>query len=252
MHFSPKKRPSAISDTAPASKGPCRQPEAFNSSSSLIEGARTLDYLASFSQKRRLCDEMASFSAKDVWKRMADEYCCPFEELHRVAMPEKETQLFLEKISGGDLSFFRGKRVLELGCGASDVNVIAEASPILCRFMHECGAIVEGADIRTQGPEKFKAYALDLAKSGALDFLPTNSFDFVFCLNLIDFGSHSSLRNSPKIFRLGRDEHSRICGELRKQTERLLAKEGIFVFSYEFEVAAMKKDRNGFLDYYQL
>jgi ubiquinone/menaquinone biosynthesis C-methylase UbiE len=72
------------------------------------------------------------------------------------------------------LGNIKGKSILDYGCGTGTFS----------RFLHSKGAIVTGVDVsenmievaKKNNPDGISYYAIS---SGALDFLPANSFDFV-------------------------------------------------------------------------
>jgi 2-polyprenyl-3-methyl-5-hydroxy-6-metoxy-1,4-benzoquinol methylase len=106
------------------------------------------------------------------------------------------------------LGDIKGKSVLDYGCGTGTFS----------RFLHSKGAIVTGVDVsknmievaKKNNPDGISYYAIS---SGALDFIPASSFDFVvsnFVLCTISSGEEILL--------------------ILRQIQRILNKDGSFIF----------------------
>jgi SAM-dependent methyltransferase len=89
-------------------------------------------------------------------------------------------------------SALHGLRVLDIGCGSSFNTAEVDAnrglwSPWFLRACAELGANGVGIDIGDNYDEEpFTFYQVDLRQTGALDFLPSASFDFIHCTNLFN------------------------------------------------------------------
>lgn len=132
----------------------------------------------------------------------------------------------------GELDFVRGKRILDLGCGATIPKIDNEKTiplsdreqnptsrqfePWLSRILKELGAEPVGIDAGNLEGEQFEHYNIDLSQPGALNILPDHSFDAINMWSLLD---------SPAL-RLGPKEKRRMRKELEQQKQRLLKKDG--------------------------
>jgi hypothetical protein len=129
----------------------------------------------------------------------------------------------------GSLSAVRSRRVLDLACGSSSSRSpvtgrrTSAFEPWMCRLLLELGAEPVGVDLGDLVGEAFEHYALDLGVPGALDVLPSASFDAV---------QDSRLFGSPE-FRgsYGPVEAQRVRREIRRQERRLLRPGGILIHS---------------------
>jgi hypothetical protein len=72
--------------------------------------------------------------------------------------------------------------------------------------------------------ESFTHYRVDLGETGALDFLPSHSFDAVQDSRL--FGSPEFTAQFPNP-----DDRLRVAREIRRQEQRLLREDGIVIHS---------------------
>jgi hypothetical protein len=147
----------------------------------------------------------------------------------------------------GMLSGARGKRILDIACGSnssrapsglyintpfgetrirlrSQRGYTAQFEPWFCRMLLELGADPVGIDFGDLKGEAFEHYAADLGVPGALDFLPSHSFDGVQDSRL--FGSPEFTAQFPR--QAGRLQVAR---ELRRQEKRLLKPGGIVIHS---------------------
>lgn len=129
----------------------------------------------------------------------------------------------------GSLSAVRSRRILDLACGSnSSRSPVTERrtslfEPWMCRLLLELGAEPVGVDLGDLAGEAFEYHALDLGLPGALDLLPSASFDAV---------QDSRLFGSPE-FRAayGPAEAKRVRREIRRQERRLLRSGGILIHS---------------------
>lgn len=130
----------------------------------------------------------------------------------------------------GGLEKARGKYILDLGCGSTcnqdDPDYFA---PWLCRALQELGAHVIGIDIESQAKsEKFTSHVVDLSKPGALNFLPSVSFDAVNFNLMMDSPSfEATLRESARLKKITYEEEEvRFQIEMARQLIRLLKDDG--------------------------
>ena len=128
----------------------------------------------------------------------------------------------------GALSTIRGQTVLDLACGSNSSRspvtgrVTAEFEPWMCRLLVELGAQPVGIDIGDLDGEVFEHHRVDLAFAGALDFLPTESFDAIH---------ESRLFGSPEFRAAHGRATERIRREIHRQERRLLRPGGILIHS---------------------
>lgn len=119
----------------------------------------------------------------------------------------------------------KGKRILDLGCGAetnhdhsgTGLNMFR---PWFARALHILGAKVLGVDIKDLSSEPFKSLCLDLSIPGSLDQLPDRSFDAV---NMKSLGDSPTFERSIVLRGLERET---VVMELLYQTLRLLKPDG--------------------------
>jgi hypothetical protein len=88
----------------------------------------------------------------------------------------------------------------------------------------ELGADAVGVDIGDLEGEAFEHYTVDLGRIGALDFLPSHSFDGLQDSRL--FGSPEFTAVFPE-----RSQRLSIMEEIKRQERRLLKKGGIVIHS---------------------
>jgi hypothetical protein len=130
--------------------------------------------------------------------------------------------------SFGPLSTIRGQAVLDIACGSSSSRSpvtglpTAEFEPWMCRLLVELGARPVGIDIGDLAGEAFAHHRVDLGLPGALDFLPTGSFDAVH---------ESRLFGSPEFRAAHGRATERIRREIHRQERRLLRLGGILIHS---------------------
>jgi hypothetical protein len=146
----------------------------------------------------------------------------------------------------GRLSNIHGKRILDIACGSNTskapssiyINTpfgekrigrptkgyTAQFEPWFCRMLLELGAYPVGIDLGDLQREAFEHYRVDLGQKGALDFLPSHSFDAV---------QDSRLFGSPEFTAQFSDPADRlkVATEIRSQERRLLKAGGRVIHS---------------------
>jgi hypothetical protein len=145
-----------------------------------------------------------------------------------------------------ELRQLRKQRVLDIACGSNSsklpgslyVNTpFGEVSlgktnkgytslfePWFCRILLALEADPIGIDFGDLDGEMFEHYHVDLGKPGALDFLPSDSFDGIQDSRL--FGSPEFTAQFPR-----KADRYAIAREIRRQEERLLKPTGIIIHS---------------------
>ena len=146
----------------------------------------------------------------------------------------------------GELSSLSRKSILDIACGSNTskapaslyVNTpfgeltIGRASqgytalfePWFCRIVLELGAEPVGLDFGDLDSEAFHHYRVDLGKTGALDFLPDQSFDAIQDSRL--FGSPEFTAQFPNPA-----DRLNVAREIRRQERRLLKPGGVIIHS---------------------
>lgn len=147
----------------------------------------------------------------------------------------------------GSLSNVKGKRILDLACGSNTSKApssiyinspfgeerignsntegyTAQFEPWFCRILLELRADPVGIDLGDLESEAFEHYAVDLGLEGALNFLPSHSFDAV---------QDSRLFGSPEFTAQFPDHADRlqVAREIRRQEQRVLKPDGIVIHS---------------------
>ncbi len=128
----------------------------------------------------------------------------------------------------GSLEQVRGKRILDIASGSNSSRSpdtgkrTAAFEPWFCRLLLELGADPVGVDSGDLDGERFEHHRLDLGRPGALDLLPSASFDGV---------QDSRLFGSPEFRSAYPDpgEHARVKAEIRRQERRLLKPGGVLI-----------------------
>jgi hypothetical protein len=126
------------------------------------------------------------------------------------------------------VSAIRGQAVLDIACGSntsrSPVTGLrtAEFEPWMCRLLLELGARPVGIDIGDLAGEAFEHHRVDLGVPGALDFLPSASFDAIH---------ESRLFGSPEFRAAYARASDRIRREIHRHERRLLRPGGILIHS---------------------
>jgi len=147
----------------------------------------------------------------------------------------------------GRLSLAQGKRILDLACGSNTskapssiyINTpfgekririsktekyTTQFEPWFCRILLALGAHPIGIDLGDLESEAFEHYRVDLGQGGALDFLPSHSFDAIQDSRL--FGSPEFTSQFPK-----EADRLRVAREIGRQEQRLLKPGGIVIHS---------------------
>src|SRR3990172_8252602 len=146
----------------------------------------------------------------------------------------------------GRLSNIHGKRILDIACGSNTskapssiyINTpfgemtigratkgyTAQFEPWFCRMLLELGGHGVGIDLGDLEREAFEHYRVDLGQKGALDFLPSHSFDAIQDSRL--FGSPEFTVQFPN-----QADRLRVAQEIRRQERRLLMVDGILIHS---------------------
>ncbi len=199
----------------------------------------TLSKLAKDGRDRDLiANAITALDAKyDLSKKIAKEP--GVEEITKQLMGRLESAF-------GSVSNVQGKRILDLACGSNTskapaslyINTpfgemtigrptkgyTAQFEPWFCRMLLELGAHPVGIDFGNLDGEAFEHYRVDLGQKGALDFLPSHSFDAV---------QDSRLFGSPEFTTQFPDSADRlkVAAEIRSQERRLLKAGGRVIHS---------------------
>jgi hypothetical protein len=144
------------------------------------------------------------------------------------------------------LSEIEGKVILDIACGSTTSRApallyldtpfgsarlgkksreyAAQFEPWFCRMLLELGTNPVGVDFGDLDDEAFTHYHVDLGQAGALDFLPSLSFDAV---------QDSRLFGSPEFTAQFPDQVDRlkVAQEIRRQERRLLKADGFIIHS---------------------
>ena len=175
---------------------------------------KIIDYSAGFDiplKFRILSDELLS-SVDAVMKQKYANY-----EKDGVAVVMRQLPYVLFALKGD----VKGKVVVDLGCGSRKAkdNLLSNYEPWLCRILHEAGVMVIGVDAYDSS-EEFRFYVKDL-------FL-----DKVDRIADVDVVHCSSLFDSPTLLhKHGIDAGARLKEKLILQCERVLRKDGVFLFA---------------------
>jgi hypothetical protein len=129
----------------------------------------------------------------------------------------------------GLLGDVRGKRILDIACGSNSSRSpvtgrrTTQFEPWMCRLLQELGAQPVGVDMGDLEGETFEHLRVDLGIPGALDHLPSASFDAV---------QDSRLFGSPEFqAAYGTRNVERVRHEIWRQEGRLLRPGGILIHS---------------------
>lgn len=131
-------------------------------------------------------------------------------------------------VAFGRLSAASGLTVLDIACGSGSSRSpltglpTAEFEPWMCRLLLALGAHPVGLDIGDLADEAFEHHRVDLGVPGALDFLPTGSFDAIH---------ESRLFGSPEFRAAHGPTADRVRREIHRQERRLLRPGGILIHS---------------------
>jgi len=157
----------------------------------------------------------------------------------------------------GSLTNVKGKRILDIACGsntskapssiyidtpfgekrishADTEGYTAQFEPWFCRVLLQLGAHPVGIDFGNLEGEAFEHYRVDLGQKGALDFLPSHSFDAV---------QDSRLLGSPEFTAQFPDPADRlkVAAEIRRQERRLLKAGGRVIHSDAEELTGRRQ-----------
>jgi hypothetical protein len=146
----------------------------------------------------------------------------------------------------GRLSNIQDKRILDIACGSNTskapssvyINTpfgemtigratqgyTAQFEPWFCRMLVELDANPVGIDFGDLAREVFEHYRVNLGQKGALDFLPSHSFDAVQDSRL--FGSPEFTAQFPN-----QADRLKVAQEIRRQEQRLLKADGLIIHS---------------------
>ncbi len=146
----------------------------------------------------------------------------------------------------GRLSNIQDKRILDIACGSntskapasvyintpfgemtigrSTQGYTAQFEPWFCRMLVELDANPVGIDFGDLAREAFEHYRVNLGQKGALDFLPSHSFDAVQDSRL--FGSPEFTAQFPN-----QADCLKVAQEIRRQEQRLLKADGLIIHS---------------------
>jgi hypothetical protein len=164
-------------------------------------------------------------------ERLNDRY-----DLGRKIAREPELASILEEFIGrlerafGSLDGVRGKRILDIASGSNSSRSPATGKrtalfePWFARLLLELGAEPVGLDGGDLDGEQFEHHRVDLGRAGALDFLPSASFDGVQDSRL--FGSPEFRKAYPR-----RRDLERVKAEIARQERRVLKPDGVVIHS---------------------
>ena len=148
--------------------------------------------------------------------------------------------------SFGRLTDIQNKGILDIACGSNTSKApaslhidtpfgemkigrprkgyTAQFEPWFCRILFELGANPVGIDFGDLEHEAFAHYHVDLGQEGALDFLPSRSFDAIQDSRL--FGSPEFTAQFPN-----QADRLKVAQEISRQEQRLLKIGGIIIQS---------------------
>ncbi|HEX7491203.1 MAG TPA: hypothetical protein VF337_05830 [Candidatus Limnocylindrales bacterium] len=124
------------------------------------------------------------------------------------------------------LADIEGRTVLDIACGSnssrSPITGLRTPAfePWMCRLLAALGARPVGLDIGDLERERFEHHVVDLGVAGAMDFLPTASFDAIH---------ESRLFGSPEFRSMYGGDADRVRAEITRQEARLLKAGGVLV-----------------------
>lgn len=128
----------------------------------------------------------------------------------------------------GSLAAIRGQLILDIACGSNSSRSPVTGrrtvafEPWMCRLLAALGARPIGLDIGDLDREQFEHHHVNLGIPGALDFLPSASFDAIH---------ESRLFGSPEFRAVYGAAYDRVRAEITRQEARLLKPEGILIYS---------------------
>ena len=131
--------------------------------------------------------------------------------------------LAIEKLTGRSI---KDLRILDLGCGASEVNsntlrprLDGDYKPWFCRAIHCLGGKIIGVDMGDLSQERFTAYNVDLSEPDSLKYILDQS---------IDVATAIAFFNSPSMPKRG---FQTIKTNILNQLERIVVPEGFLLIS---------------------
>jgi hypothetical protein len=134
----------------------------------------------------------------------------------------------------GSLAAIRDQVVLDIACGSNSSRSPVTGrrtvafEPWMCRLLAALGARPVGLDIGDLERERFEHHHVDLGVPGALDFLPSASFDAIH---------ESRLFGSPEFRSVYGPASDRVRAEITRQEARLLKPGGILIHSDAYDRA---------------
>jgi SAM-dependent methyltransferase len=126
----------------------------------------------------------------------------------------------------GSLVAIEGQVVLDIACGSNSSSSPVTGrrtvafEPWMCRLLAALGARPVGLDIGDLERERFEHHRVDLGASGAMDFLPSASFDAIH---------ESRLFGSPEFRSAYGGAADRVRAEITRQEARLLKPGGVLI-----------------------
>jgi hypothetical protein len=184
----------------------------------------------------------------NIIKALDGRYDLSAKVAHEPGVEQIITQLIGRLLSAfGSTAAVKGKRILDIACGSNTSEApsfvfvdtpfgeqrvgiphveghTAQFEPWLCRILLELESHPVGVDLGDLEGEAFEHYKVDLGQPGALDFLPSHSFDAVQDSRL--FGSPEFTAQFPN-----RADRLRIADEIVRQERRLLRRDGVVIHS---------------------
>ena len=134
----------------------------------------------------------------------------------------------------GSLAAIRDQVILDVACGSNSSRSpitgrrTVAFEPWMCRLLAALGARPVGLDIGDLDRERFEHHHVDLGVPGALDFLPSASFDAIH---------ESRLFGSPEFRSAYGGDYGRVRAEITRQEARLLKPGGILIHSDAYDPA---------------
>ncbi|MFI5259973.1 MAG: hypothetical protein ACHQ01_10260 [Candidatus Limnocylindrales bacterium] len=132
----------------------------------------------------------------------------------------------------GSLAAIRDQAILDIACGSNSSLSPATGrrtvafEPWMCRLLTAFGGRPVGLDIGDLDRERFDHHHVDLGVPGALDFLPSASFDAIH---------ESRLFGSPEFRSAYGAAYDLVRAEITRQEARLLKPEGILIHSDAYD-----------------
>ena len=182
--------------------------------------------IASLNAKYDLSEKMAREpGVEDIITQMVERMANAFERLANV-----QAKRILDIACGSNTSRAPASIYINTPLGEKRIHTsdtesfTAQFEPWFCRMLLELGARPVGIDFGDLDCEAFEHYRADLGQEGALDFLPSHSFDAVQDSRL--FGSPEFTAQFPN-----QADRLKVAQEIKRQEQRLLKADGIVVHS---------------------